>query len=211
MLLAGAAYLVAWAAGLAVFSSSTQVRSTGGQVLSAYAGHAGAVIVQFLLTEGVAGLLLAVVLWRLGVVVGGRLGRVVGLTGLAAAAISVAQCGIGIVLATSVLSRQDAAAASAAFDLITRLDGVKMLLLAVAAAAAALAIGRFRAPLPSWLGVVGIATAAALAVSGAGYLVLADSLAVAAYASLPLLIIFVTGSAACLSRSKGATGVDVKA
>ena len=202
LLLAGVAYLLSWVAGLVVFASSTQVRSTGGQVLSAYAGHTDAVVVQFVLTEGVAGLLFGVVLWRLGWVTGGRLGRVIGVTALTAAAISIAQCGIGIVLATSVLSRQDVDAASTAYDLLTRLDGVKMLLLAMTAGATALAIGRSRAALPSLLRVVTAATAIALTLSGVGYLALVDALAMAAYASLPLLIIFVTGSAVYLSLSE---------
>jgi len=176
LLLAGVAYLLSWVAGLVVFASSTQVRSTGGQVLSAYAGHTGAVVVQFVLTEGVAGLLFGVVLWRLGWVTGGRLGRVIGVTALTAAAISIAQCGIGIVLATSVLSRQDVDAASTAYDLLTRLDGVKMLLLAMTAGATALAIGRSRAALPSLLRVVTAATAIALTLSGVGYLALVDAL-----------------------------------
>lgn len=211
MLLAGVGYLLSWVVGLALFASSTEVRSTGDQVMQAYAGQTGLVIAQFVLTEGAAGLLLAVVLWRLGVVTGGRLGRVIALTGLTAAAISIAQCAIGIVLATSVLSRQDAHAASAAYNLLTRLDGVKMLLLAVTAGATALGIRRPRAPLPSVLGVVAAATAIALAVSGVGYLALEDALARAAYISLPLLILFVTGSAVCLSRANRATGTAVRA
>lgn len=206
LLMAGVAYLVSWVAGLLVFSSSTQVRSTGEQVLSTYAGHAGPVAMQFVLTEGLTGVLLAVVLWHLGVVVGGRLGRVIGLTGLAAAAISAAECGLGVVLATRILSGHDTDAAGAAYDLLNRLDGAKMLLLAVSAGATALAIGRSHAPLPSWLAVVSIATCAAITVSGIGYLALDDALATAAYLSLPLLIAFVTGSAFCLSRSRVPTG-----
>lgn len=211
LLMSGVAYLLAWAVGLAVFSSSTLVRSTGEQVLSDYAGHRGLVSLQFVLTEGVTGVLLAVVLGHLGVFVGGRLGRVIGLTGLAAAAISIAQCGLGVVLATRILSRHDADAAGAVYDLLTRLDGVKMLLLAVSAGATALAIGRSGAPLPSWLAAVGTATGAAISVSGVGYLALEDALATAAYVSLPLLIVFITGSAVCLGRPRGATGTSVQA
>jgi hypothetical protein len=106
------------------------------------------------------------------------------------------------VLATSVVSRQDVDTASTAYDLLARLDGVKMLLLAIAAGATALAIGRSRAALPSLLEVVTAATAFALTLSGVGYLALVDALAMVAYASLPLLILFVTGSAIYLSSAR---------
>ncbi len=198
----GAAYLLCWVAGLAVFGSSTQVRSSGEQVLGAYTGHAAAVTTQFILTEGVAGLILAVVLWQLASATSGSLGPVIRLTGLTAAAISISECVIGVLDATFFVSRHDAVAAGAGYELVTRLDGVKMLLLAVAALATAIAIHRVRLPLPRWLGIVATATAAAIATSGIGYLTLDAALASAAYASLPLLIGFITGSAICLGRSR---------
>lgn len=198
----GVAYLLSWVVGLAVFGSSTQVRSSGEQVLSAYTGHAAAVITQFVLTEGVAGLILAVVLWQLASAAGGSLGHVIRFTGLIAAGISVSQCVIGVLGATRFLSRHDVLAAGTGYELVTRLDGVKMLLLSAAAMATAIAIHRTRLLLPRWLEIVAVATAATIAVSGVGYLTLDAALALAAYASLPLLIGFITGSAICLSRSR---------
>jgi hypothetical protein len=199
--LSGASYLAAWVVGLVVFSSSTQVHSTGAQVLLGYAGHSVAVTTQFILTEGVTGLALAVVLWHLAARVDGRLGAVIRLSGLTASAISLGQCGIGVLVATRFSSHHDVLAAGIAFDILTRLDGVKMLLLAVSAGATAVATHRARVMLPSWLAVVSLATTATIAVSGAGYLALDSTLAAFAYASLPLLIGFVTGTSACLSRS----------
>jgi hypothetical protein len=202
----GAAYLLCWVAGLAVFGASIQVRSSGEQVLSAYAGHAAAVTTQFVLTEGVAGLIFAAVLWQLALVTGGSLGQVIRLTGLTAAAISISQCVIGVLVATRFVSRHDAVAAGAGFELLTRLDGVKMLLLAVAAMTTAIAIHRARLPLPRLLGIVAVATAAAIAISGVGYLTLDATLALAAYASLPLLVGFISGSAICLGWSRSLAG-----
>ncbi len=63
---AGLAYTASWLAGLAIAPSSTSVRSTGAQVLASYAGHQGAAATQFVLTEGIASLALAVVAIALG-------------------------------------------------------------------------------------------------------------------------------------------------
>jgi hypothetical protein len=197
---AGASYLAAWVVGLLVFSSSTQVRSTGAQVLRSYTGHSGALTMQFILTEGVTGIGLAVVLGHLAAGIVGRLGEVVRISGLTAATISVGQCGIGVFLATALLSRHDSVAAEQAFDILNRLDGAKMLLLAVSAGATAAAVRHARIPLPSWLKAVGVGTSATIAISGAGYLALDSTLATAAYVSLPLLIAFVTGTSVCLVR-----------
>jgi hypothetical protein len=205
---AGISYLAAWVAGLLVFSSSTQVRSTGEQVLRSYTGHSGALTTQFILTEGVTGIALAVVLWHLAAGIAGQIGKVIRVSGLTAAAISVGQCGIGVFLATCILSPHDSVAAGRAFDILNRLDGVKMLLLTVSAGAAAVAIHHGRTLLPAWLKAVSVATSATIAISGAGYLTLDNTLATAAYVSLPLLIAFVTGTAVCLARQiTGAIGL----
>ena len=59
--IAGLAYVAAWVIGLAVAPSSTDVHSTGAQVITAFAGHRAAAAAQFLLTEGAASIALAVV------------------------------------------------------------------------------------------------------------------------------------------------------
>ena len=66
-----------------------------------------------------------------------------------------------------------------------------MLALAVMAAAGTALARLSPRLLPRWLGYAGALFAAALAVSGAGYLLLSSALAAAAYASLPLLILWV--------------------
>lgn len=55
--------------------------------------------------------------------------------------------------------------------------------------------------LPLWLRVVGVALAVAIVLSGVAYLVLIGSLAIAAYASLPLLILWIAGSSPVLTRA----------
>jgi hypothetical protein len=85
-------------------------------------------------------------------------------------------------------------------DAITRLDGLKMVLLALVATAAAVAIRDRALPLPRWLSPLAAVLAVAIAVSGVGYLALSDAAASAAWVSLPLLIAFVTASGLATAR-----------
>jgi hypothetical protein len=201
---AGVAYTAVWVAGLSVSSSSTSVRTSGPKVLAAYAGHLAAATAQFVLTEGAAGVFLAVVVIAIGRAglraAGGWPARLTVGSGLAAAAISLLQCVLGVYLTTSVVSAGHAGTAGAVSDAISRLDGVKMLVLAVMAVAGVL-LARRTAVLPRWLSATGVALAVAITASGIGYLLLLNSLALAAWISLPLLLVWVTGSGIALGRA----------
>jgi uncharacterized YccA/Bax inhibitor family protein len=85
-------------------------------------------------------------------------------------------------------------------DVINRLDGVKMLMLAGLAIAGFSLVQRGRTGLPRWLAAVALALAAALAVSSIGYLLLLDGPALAAWVSLPLLLVWVCGTGFALDR-----------
>ena len=101
-----------------------------------------------------------------------------------AAVISALQFGIGLALtATSAPGP-----AHLLFTSVDRLDGVKMLALAVLGAAAATMIA-----LPRWLRWTGIALAVAITCSGLVYLLLIAPLAAAAGPALVLLLVFMTG------------------
>jgi hypothetical protein len=194
--LAAIAYAASWVAGLSVAPSSTSVRPSGTAVLASYAGHLGAGTAQFVLTEGAASVLLGVVvvaLGRAGLRAGaGRAAWLTLGTGLAAAAIGVVQCGIGLYLTGSVVPAGRAGDAAALTDTISRLDGVKMLLLA-ATAIAGTVLARRTGLLPRWLQWTGLALAVAIIASGIGYALLISSLALAAWVSLPLLLVWVAG------------------
>lgn len=179
---------LSWIVGLSVFSSSTRVTSSGADVLRAIDGHAGIVALQYVLTEGIPAIALALVVLAVG-----RSARstTVLAAGLGAAAVSLVQCGLGLYLTTL---RGDAGTAGSLSAAINRLDGVKMLLLAGMALAAFVGMRRGRLALPSWLGYVALALAAAITVSGVGYLFLLDGPATAAWVSLPLLIAWMTGA-----------------
>lgn len=194
-------YSLAWLLALAVAPSGTTVTATGGQVLAALQGHLAASAVQYLAAEVVAGLALVVVM--LGIAAHSvRYGRwaagVVAACAVVAGAVSVLQGFLGLWLTTGVAPAADADLAGRVFQVITRADGVKMLDLAVLATAAAL-LGR-RGALPRWLTGLAGALAVTVTVSGVGYLFLVDSLAAAAYLSLPVLLVWVTGSGLAVLR-----------
>lgn len=199
---AGAGYLASWIAGLSVFAASVDVRSGGAAVVADYHGHAGAAVAQTVLTEGLPAIALAVVItgwWRSAATHGqGGLGRRIGAFGLTAAATSLVQCVLGVVLAAALVPGAHTGAAGTVFELSNRLDGVKMLLLAGAAVTAAVLGARLAQP--KWLRCSAIAAAVTLTVSGVGYLLLVTAAADAAWLSLPLLLIWVAGSAGVLAR-----------
>jgi hypothetical protein len=191
--LIGLAYTVTWIVGLAVWPTNLGIGSTDALVASDYRASAGQAITQYLLVEGLAGLLLAAVVASVvrpalsGRLRGGmRLGV---LAALSAAAVSVAQTVIGMVVVADAHSHRVAGAGSA-FDLVNRLDGVKMLLLALAAAAI-VARARTSQRAPTSLRLLGYALAAALTISGISYLSLAANLDWTVYLSGPLLIVWV--------------------
>jgi hypothetical protein len=200
---AGVAYTGAWLLGLAVWPSNLSVAASGVQVVATYSAHQGAAIAQYVLVEGLAAIALAVVVIALGRAARARgaerPARVTVVAGLAAAAISIAQTALGLLLAASAAPDGETDRAGHFFDLINRLDGVKMLALAaMAGAGVQLARG---VVLPRWLGYTAAWLCVALVVSAAGYLLLNTSLAQAAFVSLPLLLVYVTGVGVTLARA----------
>ena len=201
---AGILYSAAWLTGLAVWLSNLSVAASGGQVIASYAGHIGRGMTQYVLAEGVAALALAAVVIALGRTALSRgargPGRLTLAAGLGAATLSLLQCALGVLLVGHAVPAAEAGQAGVLFETINRLDGVKMILLATMIMAGASLARRARL-LPRWLAYAGPAAAAALIVSGLGYLLLSNVLGQAAYLSLPLLLIWVTGAGVSLGRS----------
>ena len=203
---AGAGYLAAWVAGLAVWPSNLAVNASSTQVSAAYQGHQAVAAVNYLLVEGLAGLLLGAVLTAVlrAAGRGPRLSgvRPVAVLGAVAVLISLLQCVLGQIL---VASASDAARAGTLFALINRLDGVKMLALAGTAAWLAarrgVTVRDTGARLPRWLRITAGLAAVALAGSGVAYLLLAQSGAGLVYVSGPLLLLWVTGTGIWLTVS----------
>jgi hypothetical protein len=186
--LAGLGYMLSWIAGLAVPAPSPGLGATGAEIVTALSGHGPAVAAQYALTEGLpaAGIaVIAVALARTARRHGeARAARFALAAGLTAAIISAVQFGLGLALAAT----SAPGPAHLLYTSIDRLDGAKMLALAVlGVAAAAMAV------LPRWLRWTGTALAAAITCSGLVYLLLIASLAAAAGPALVLLLAFMTG------------------
>jgi hypothetical protein len=204
--IAGFAYVTAWVIGLAVANSSTNVRPTGGEIIAGFAGHEAAATAQFALTEGAASVALAVVAIAVGRAglrtSAARPATILIGTATAAAAIALVQCALGVYLVISVTPAGHAGTAVTLNDTITRLDGAKMFLLAVMAAAGTV-MARRTGILPRWLRWTGVALVVAIIASAIGYALLNNALAVAAWISLPLLLIWVTGAGIVVGRREG--------
>jgi len=196
--LAGLGYALSWIAGLAVPAPSPGFGAAGAEIVAALSGHGPAVAAQYALTEGLpaAGIaVIAVALARAarrhGQALAARFALAAGLT---AATISAVQSGLGLALAATA-APGPAHLLSTSID---RLDGAKMLALAVLGAAAAT-----MAVLPRWLRWTGIALAVAIACSGLVYLLLIASLAAAAGPALVLLLTFMAGCGIMIGMTAG--------
>ncbi len=217
--LTGLVYAAAWVTGLLIGPPTVGLTAPGDEVVSSFTGHQGAAIAQSVLTEGVAGLALAVLVLALGHAAwryqAYRLASVIEIAGLAAAGLSFIQCALGLLLARWAVPAGDGSRAGVLFELANRADGAKMLLLAVVAVATIVLARRppllpatlmFRAApvFPAWTVWPSSALAVALLLSGAGSMRLIPALAAAAYLSLPLLLIWVTGAGLLLARASPA-------
>jgi hypothetical protein len=204
---AGVGYLAAWVTGLAVWPSNLAVNATSAQVTAAYQAHQAVAAVQYLLVEGLAGILLGAVLTAVvrATAHGPRLAgvRPAAVLGAVAVTISLLQCVLGLLL---VAAASDASRAGVLFELVNRLDGVKMLALAGTAAWLAARRGLARrdngARLPRWLRIVTGLAAVALASSAVAYLLLAASLAGLVYLAGPLLLAWITATGILLTVSR---------
>ena len=202
-LVAGIAYTAAWLAGLTVAAAGTDVSSSGAEVVAALTGHEAAAALQYLLTEVVAAAALAVTVAGVarsaaaraaarGDTAAGRAAGALRTAAFVAAGLSAVQGVLGLVVALVAVPDADAGTAGALTEAVNRTDGVKMFVLA-AMALLGLQAGR-GGGLPRWLAPVAAALAVTVAASGVGYLLLVPSFALAAYASLPLLLVWVTGA-----------------
>ncbi len=199
--LAGLGYTLSWIAGLAVPAPSPGFGASGAGIVAALSGHGPALAAQYALTEGLpaAGIaVIAVALARLarrsGATAAGRFALAAGLT---AAVISAVQFGLGLGLAATAAPGP----AHLLYTSINRLDGAKMLALAVLGVAAAAMTA-----LPRWLRWTGIALAVTITCSGLVYLLLIASLAAAAGPALVLLLAFMTGSGIMTGMTTGPKG-----
>ncbi len=200
--LVGYGYVIAWIAGLSTWPSNLGLDSSDLAVAHNYRIHAGQATAQYLLVEGLAGLLLGTIAVLLGRAAGtprrSFLVRTSVTAGLAASLVSVTQSVLGFAIVANA-KQHDVARAGDLFDLVNRLDGIKMLLIAVTATCF-LATPRSGRPLPRWLRMTSGALAVSITASGVSYLCLESSFAWLVYISGPLLLAWVTGVGLWISR-----------
>jgi hypothetical protein len=189
----GIGYTLSWIAGLLLPAPSPAFSASGAGIVTALAGHGLAVAAQYALTEGlpaagiaVISIALASAARRRGAIIAARFALA---SGVLAAIVSAVQFGLGLAL----VATSEPGTAHVLFATVNRLDGVKMLALAVLGAAAVT-----MTLLPRWLRYTGLALAVSIAISGLVYLLLLQSLAMAAGPALILLLGFITGTGVVL-------------
>ena len=176
---AAVAYLGAWAIGLAVRPTNLGLDASASAVAAAHQEHSAQAVASYVLTEGIAGLLLAVVVL-------GLASRRATRFGATAAVLSVLQCFVGISIVVAA-GDHSIGLSGTLFGLVNRLDGLKMLLLAFAAVSELVDDPRRR----RWFLALGLSAAGALFASGITYLALLEPLAWTVYISGPLLLAWV--------------------
>ena len=195
---AGIAYSTAWIAGLTIYSSSTDVHTSADQLLAEYAGHQGAAIAQYAITEGVTSVLLVTV--ALAIARKGVHAIFFGGAAALAALIGLTEATLGIWAAGPATSDGAANTVAGLVEAVNRLDGMKMFALSAMAVAGVL-LARRTGLFPRWLQWTGVVLAVTITLSGIGYLLLLGTLSVAAYASLPLLMLDVTAAGILAGRA----------
>ncbi|MEU9419002.1 hypothetical protein [Streptomyces sp. NPDC048272] len=199
---AGYTHAAAWILGLAAaWGATPEVGDTHAGITTAYADRPAPAVAQALLVHGVAAVGL--------VVVGsGLLGwsrrtsnpaaGLAGWAGRVAGALALVQ----LVLELITVPGADLASpgrTGTLFEVIQRVDGVKMFALAAVAAAVCVA-SRHGTLLRRWEVVVGWVLTVTITASGIGYLLLSTALASTAFISLPLLLIWIAALGTALRR-----------
>lgn len=202
-------YSVVWIVGLFVPVPVLTVDSSQLETWDKYA-HNTTAFVQALLVHGLAAIFLTIVAisaaqsasgsgWR------ASRSRWIAGSGVAAAAISIVQ----FVIEASLVVGSFGVSKTNARDfwlVLNRLDGIKMFALAALVAAFAMVDRNYTTEepfLPAWLRIVNVLTAIALVLSGLGYAFLNAPLMLAAWASLPLLLLSITATGIIRGRHLG--------
>ncbi|MEE1770176.1 hypothetical protein PUR34_19020 [Streptomyces sp. JV185] len=199
---AGYAHAAAWLLGLAAgWGATPEVGDTPAGIATAYADRPVQAVAQALLVHGVAAAGLVAVgsgLLDRARRAGNAAARPAGWAGVIAGALAFLQLVLELI-AIPGADPESPGRTGELFEAVQRVDGVKMLALAVLATAAC-AAARHGTLLRRWELVTGWALAATITLSGIGYLLLSAVLATAAFISLPLLLIWIAALGAALRR-----------
>jgi hypothetical protein len=189
ILVSSVGYVLAWIAGLSVGAPSPPLDAPGAAISAAIAVSPAKFMLQVGLVEGLAGLLLLILVLSVAAV-SDRNARSLKLfvaCGILAGAISLTMCVSGLALGRIVGRPSGDPLVGHLFHIMNRLDGPKMVLLA-ATALAGIYTQRW---LPVWTKALAWALAASLAASGFAYGLLIEPLAWTAYISGVLLLAWI--------------------
>ena len=192
---ASVTYVAAWIAGLLAAPAAPSGASAA-QLHAHIADHRMGTLVQSLLVHGTAGAALAVLAVSLGRLAARRTGglgpAVVTGAGIAAALLSWVQVALLVALVAG-LDRGSPERTAALREAIDRVDGAKLVALAVFVVAAAVAAARAGLG-HRWLVVAAWVLAPLLAAGAASFVVELQPLTATLYVSLPLLLLVVGGT-----------------
>jgi hypothetical protein len=178
--------------GLIAFPAGPAIDASASERAGFYADHGAATAIQSALIHGVAPLVLAAVFLALPAT--RRVRTAVRIAGAVGVGLSLAQLTLGL-WRSAIASTASANTVDDLVDAINRLDGLKMLAFAAMIAASTAAMSQHRR-----LTATAFATTAALVASAVGYLMLSTTLALAAFASLPLLLAWTAAFGTTIAR-----------
>jgi hypothetical protein len=208
--LAGISYAITWVAGLAAWPSNLAIDASKKEIVSVYAAHRSEATAQYLLVEGLAGLLLGIVLFYCS----RHLGRSdrswssrAAIAGGVVVAISLLQCLLGLFLNSSA-SKGYQGESGDLYQAINRLDGAKQLVLSAFVVMFGVLL-RPTSNYPLWLRRTTVILGVALVASGLANLLLWNLLASTAFASLPVLILWVAGTGIWLGASSQRSSMPI--
>lgn len=184
-----ALYVLAWIIGLSTGAPNLALNAPPHLVAQGYTAHKAGSILQFIIAEGLTGLLLVFFVTSVTTRIRQKstAGRAFIISGYLVGALSVVMAFLGVVLVVHAAPHGTPSGVAQLNDAINRTDGPKMLLLAVMSISAnLLPIG-----LPIWLRAGGYALAATLVFSAISYGLLLQGIAWSAYISGLLLLLWV--------------------
>jgi hypothetical protein len=195
--------VAAWVLGLAVAPSAPSPDASNATINAFYADHQSATLLQAALVHCIAGLALAGFVLSLaggpGAAHGDSRRTVVLAAGLAAAAVSLVQFVMEVVLNRHVAGDGSAATTASLFHAINVADMVKLFLLGIAVFAATRLLAGRRL-LPRWLQILGYVLLPVLVIGGAAFVVSSDALNAVLTASLLLLLLWVAAVTIAVTR-----------
>jgi hypothetical protein len=194
---AGAVYVLAWIVGLLVAPAAPSPTASDATVATFFSDNHAAILAQATLVHGIAGVALAV--FAVALARGtSRPTRLIVSAGVAAAAVSLIQFAMEVVLNRHVADHGSASATASLFHAVNHADTIKLVLLAVMIVAAT----RLMRGIPRWLGTLGMALGPILVIGGLAFVIDSGALGAVLELSLVLLLLWVAAVSVLTYRGR---------